>query len=105
MAAERKVEPVEAPVSPPPELPIRAKSELPRYGYHKVVQAVKIEKVKTNLNGAFITGEGFGRFFVSHDYMLRHDPVAGGYYVRYDDGYESFLPAKVFESVYAPEPS
>jgi len=36
---------------------------------------------------------------VSDEYMAKFAPVVGGYYLRYvDDGYESFVPAEVFES-------
>lgn len=32
--------------------------------------------------------------------MAKHKPVAGGYFVVYEDGYESFSPAKAFEEGY-----
>jgi len=37
---------------------------------------------------------------VSAEYMAKHTPRAGGYWVRYEDGYESFSPATAFESGY-----
>ncbi len=42
---------------------------------------------------------------VSQEYMAKHDPQPGGYYVRYADGYESFSPAKAFEGGYATIPT
>lgn len=37
---------------------------------------------------------------VSMDYINKHTPKEGGYYVRYEDGYESWSPAAVFEKGY-----
>lgn len=37
---------------------------------------------------------------VSEDYVKKHQPKVGGYYVRYEDGYESFSPAEAFEGGY-----
>jgi hypothetical protein len=51
---------------------------------------------------ALITPEdaGFAAFTVSGEYMQKHKPEPGGYYVVYDDGYKSFSPAKAFEEGY-----
>lgn len=37
---------------------------------------------------------------VSESYMKKHNPTVGGYYVLYEDGYESFSPAEAFENGY-----
>jgi hypothetical protein len=37
---------------------------------------------------------------VSKEYNDKHAPEIGGYYVLYDDGYESWSPAAAFESGY-----
>lgn len=37
---------------------------------------------------------------VSDEYMEKHKPQPGGYYICYEDGYESWSPAKAFESGY-----
>ena len=34
------------------------------------------------------------------NYMHKHKPEVGGYYVVYEDGYKSFSPAGAFESGY-----
>ena len=34
---------------------------------------------------------------VSVEYFKKHAPKPGGYYVRYEDGYESYCPAAAFE--------
>lgn len=37
---------------------------------------------------------------VGPNYLSKHNPKVGGYYVRYADGYESFSPADAFEDGY-----
>jgi len=55
-----------------------------------------------NRQRAIITPEeeGYAPFKVDSDYMLKHKPEVGGYYVVYKDGYKSYSPAKVFEEGY-----
>jgi hypothetical protein len=43
---------------------------------------------------------GIPEVCVSDEYASKHNPDAGGYYVRYADGYESFSPAQAFEEGY-----
>lgn len=88
-------------------------SEMPRYRSHKDVWALKIERVQLDADDARVDGretDGSARLFVQapyspirveHDYMRKHDPQAGGYYVVYKDGYKSFSPAQAFEEGYA----
>ena len=38
---------------------------------------------------------------VDRAYMNKHKPEVGGYYLRYEDGYESWSPAKAFEDGYS----
>ena len=82
-----------------------AQAELPRYVSHKEVWAIKILGVSLDpVDGSSIItperGSGFGPFRTKPGYDAKHDPKAGGYYVRYKDGYESWSPADVFESGY-----
>lgn len=44
---------------------------------------------------------GYAPFRVSAEYMRRHRPQPGGYFVVYADGYQSYSPAKAFEEGYA----
>ena len=78
--------------------------ELPRYKCHKEVSALKINLVGVNeANGmGLITPEDrtYATFDVSKDYMDKHDPKTGGYYVIHEDGYKSFSPAEAFEEDY-----
>lgn len=87
------------------------KQELPRYQCHKIVQALKIKSIRSGFADGvdyLITPEddGYPPFGVSLSYVLKNAPQStvekmfGGYYVRYDDGYESWSPAKAFEEGY-----
>ena len=78
--------------------------EMPRYKCRKEVWALKIARISLNETntGAVITPAepGYASFEVDTTFMSRHRPEAGGYYVLYQDGYNSFLPAQTFESGY-----
>lgn len=87
--------------------------EMPRYKSHKTVWALKILMIDPLPNpdpgnsaamsyGAKITPaeEGYAPFDVDADYVTRRRPEAGGYFVVYEDGYQSFSPAKAFEEGY-----
>ena len=88
-------------------------TELPRWKCFKVVHALKIAKVQPSGSddpntdtdsGAMLTPveKGYAPFYVDGDYMEKHKPQAGGYYVAYEDGYKSFSPAQAFEDGYKP---
>ena len=88
----------------------QASREMPRYKCHKEVWALKIKSVvavdlhEDSTPGVYeITPEeeGYGPFHVTADYVHKHNPEAGGYYVLYQDGYTSYSPAKAFEEGYA----
>jgi hypothetical protein len=77
--------------------------ELPKYKSHKTVQACRIADIQKDLNGSAIVtpaDEGCNPFSVTKEYMAKHDPQIGGYYVRYEDGYASYSPAEPFEAGY-----
>jgi hypothetical protein len=88
--------------------------EMPKYKCHKEVWALKIKKIvldsdlakETNretTGGATITPEeeGYGAFDVNAEYVRKHKPEVGGYYVMYKGGYESWSPASEFEEGYS----
>jgi hypothetical protein len=85
--------------------------EMPRYKCHKEVWALKIAKIVRDGEGenretdgsAMITPaeEGYAPFKVNYDYLRKHNPQVGGYYVVYKDGYQSYSPAQPFEEGYA----
>ena len=76
---------------------------MPLYRCHKEVQALKIKSILSSENGATITptDESYNPFYVSAEYVKRNNTmIPGGYYVRYEDGYESYSPAEPFEAGY-----
>ena len=91
---------------------------MPRYKCHKEVWALKIKQInrmqEANVpsdcesdglgGGAQIVPEevGYAPFIVGPEYLRKHRPQIGGYYVVYADGYQSYSPAKAFEEGYAP---
>ncbi len=89
--------------------------EIPTYVCHKHVQAFKIgiidldEDVAKRLDrdttggAALLSSDVLGpAVTVDIAFMRRCNPKVGGYYVRYEDGYESYSPAKAFEEGYMP---
>jgi hypothetical protein len=86
----------------PTQAEVAASVQLQRYRSHKVVNAAKIAGVSQYRN----TGEGGLTFvdgqqlMVSPTYMAKHAPQPGGYFVVYEDGYESWSPAEAFEAGY-----
>lgn len=88
----------------------QAMVEMPKYKCHKEVWALKIKEIKRDGEGenretdgsAMITPveDGYAPFRVNHEYMHKHNPEVGGYYVVYKDGYKSFSPADAFEDGY-----
>jgi hypothetical protein len=81
--------------------------EMPKYQSHKQVWALKIKSIVRDGEGenresdgsAIITPEeeGYAPFRVEGEYLHKHKPQIGGYYVVYKDGYKSFSPAEAFE--------
>lgn len=81
-----------------------SQAELPKYTCHKEVWALEIKMIGISEEdgSGLITPEDdkYAAFIVSKDYMDKHKPAFGGYYVLYKGGYESFSPAEAFESGY-----
>jgi hypothetical protein len=76
---------------------------LPRYQCHKQVWALKISAIlHDEFGAAVISADGGTGFSVRVDtaYVEKHKPAAGGYWVKYDDGYQSYSPAAAFEAGY-----
>jgi hypothetical protein len=74
----------------------RSTPSLTRYKCHKIVQAAQI----IWRNGLMLELRDYGTIEMTVKWMEKHDPQIGGYYVRYDDGYASYSPAKAFEEGY-----
>ena len=85
---------------------------LPQYKCHKIVGALKIKYILNPNEGIpeeddgerLLTFHDVGFeaavFLMSAEYVKKHNPKSGGYYVVYEDGYTSFSPAEAFESGY-----
>lgn len=75
---------------------------MPRYKCHKEVYALKIKDIKSfGFYAHLVPVEaGYSDIYVDHDYLSKHQPQVGGYYVIYNDGYKSFSPEKAFEEGY-----
>lgn len=71
---------------------------LPKYKCHKVVRAAEIQ-------GVSLTGllhlKNIGNVQMSLDWLDKHKPIVGGYFVIYEDGYQSYSPKKAFEEGYS----
>lgn len=93
---------------------MNATREMPKYKCHKQVHALKIASIELDIDKAKLEGNretdgsavivpvesGYAPFKVDHDFIRKHNPQPGGYYVVYEDGYQSFSPAKAFEDGY-----
>jgi hypothetical protein len=100
------------------ELPRQKKERLcslfsmPKYKCIKEVRALKIERIildsdlarlenrETDGSAILFPENTYCSVAVSADYVRKHNPQPGGYYVVYPDGYKSFSPAKAFEEGY-----
>lgn len=76
--------------------------ELPKYQCHKQVWALKIRDLTMTPRGYTIIPfePNYPPFEVSKEWVEKHQPKVGGYWVRDEDGYTSFSPAGVFEAGY-----
>lgn len=75
-------------------------SQLPKYRSHKEVWALKIKDIKIVDGIRIIVPEeqGYEMLAVTKEYFDKHNPQVGGYFVRYENGHESFSPAEPFEA-------
>ena len=92
-------------------------AEMPKYKCHKEVWALKIASIEqspaeqeNDCGGTWdITpaDTGFAKFSVPHEFVTKHKPEAGGYFVVYalipgeTESYTSYSPAEAFESGYS----
>lgn len=86
-----------------------ATTELPLYNCHKQVRAAKITSIRGEPDGshvlvlASLQDDGGDPLLavVPADFIAKHSPAIGGYFVLYKDGYSSYSPADAFEDGYA----
>jgi hypothetical protein len=74
-----------------------------KYLCHKRVEGGKIMEISSIPDKGIILKLDDGTIVnVSVVWADKHNPGLGGYFVRYEDGYESFSPAGPFEAGYTP---
>lgn len=78
---------------------------LPRYQCVKKVHALKIKGIKgqgtPDCNCEIVPEDKrYGNVIISLEFMTKHNPRPGGYYMVYEDGYKSYLAAEDFERIY-----
>ena len=80
--------------------------QLQRYRCHKIVAAGKVVDVERYPDGSgLLVVKSRSPLWneavpVSYEYMKKHKPLPGGYFVEYEDGYASWSPAEAFEAGY-----
>jgi hypothetical protein len=75
--------------------------QMPKYKCHKEVWALKIKSIERGAVTKISFEEPeYSSIIVSYAYDVKHNPEVGGYYVVYEDGYQSYSPAQAFESGY-----
>jgi hypothetical protein len=88
---------------------VQAAASMPQYQCHKKVLAAKIGSIKRVKATDQTAGDTWNLvpeddklppINVTGDWMGRHDPQHGGYFVEYEDGYTSYSPAEAFEAGY-----
>ncbi|MES2488553.1 MAG: hypothetical protein V4607_02090 [Pseudomonadota bacterium] len=88
-----------------PEPPVAVESApeatpLPLYQSHKRVHAMKVGRIEGCTLFPHDESSGIAPITVSPEYITRNNLNQPGYYVLYEDGYESFSPAQAFEEGY-----
>jgi hypothetical protein len=83
----------------------RPAPDLPQYQSHKKVWAIKIAEIEIHGDGSAIitpVDTDIGSYFTLPGFRERYKGTEEdkGYFVRYEDGYESWSPSKAFEEGY-----
>lgn len=71
-----------------------------RYQCYKTVEASVIHRVNAREGGACSLNLDAGTIEMPAEWVQKHNPQVGGYFVQYADGYQSYSPAKAFETGY-----
>jgi hypothetical protein len=86
-----------------------AMAQLPQYQSHKKVWALKILELNhtgtpdQESDGSLMmvpVNAAYAPIKLTADFVRKHSPKVGGYWVQYEDGYTSFSPAEAFENGY-----
>lgn len=106
-ATDSAPESTPAPTEPASDIP----GDLPLYACHKQVRAAKIKRIRMLViphmniedrpDGLVLDVDGEEKEVdVTEEWINRHGPEPGGFFVQYADGYQSYSPAEPFESGY-----
>ena len=81
---------------------IYSRSTLPEFKCHKRVKAARIVEIvgHATLSVDLYLDDGLDPIGVAPDWISKHQPQIGSYYVLYNDGYSSVSPAQAFEEGY-----
>ncbi len=82
---------------------LQEEKPMQKYKCHKIVEAFKILRIEVVRESGMIEITGIGpdtQVYVPPEWRARHKPKEGGYFVRYNDSYDSYSPAKAFEDGY-----
>jgi hypothetical protein len=78
--------------------------EMPKYICHKQVWALKIKDlfVRDDCSSFFYPEDKrYSPINLTDEYVEKHHPEEGGYYIVYKGGYKSYSPANAFEDGYS----
>lgn len=76
-------------------------NELPQYKCHKVVRAGRIHSCIGGVLSVQVGNtKAIVEFDVGREWVTKHRPERDGYFVVYEDGYQSYSPAAAFEAGY-----
>lgn len=77
--------------------------KMPSFVINAPAGALKVSDVGHSPDGSCVLSfedERFDPIALKPGYFSQHDPVAGGYYVVYPDGYKSFCPGSAFKQFF-----
>lgn len=66
------------------------------------VEAVKITSVSTYVHCLMPEDLSLDPIEVSQEWIARHEPTNGGYFLRFVNGRTGFMPAEIFEREFRP---
>lgn len=77
-------------------------NDLPQYKCHKVVRAGRIHSCIAGVLSVQVGNtKAVVEFDVGREWVKKHQPERDGYFVVYEDGYQSYSPAAAFEAGYS----
>ena len=81
-------------------------ADWPSYRCHRFVQALKIAEVNVDAaSQVWLVPDdrAYGEFRVDGEFVVKHKPAPGGYFVRFDHSHESWASEDLFENGFTEE--